>query len=65
MPNNGEKRDFRTSAINRRNVLLGGTTLTAVSTMTPSGTVRIAQAGLLKNLGYATGQFGKNHERLR
>jgi Sulfatase len=44
MPNNGDRRNFRTSAINRRNVLLGGTTLAAASTMTPGGTVRVAQA---------------------
>ena len=46
MPKDGEKRNFKKSAINRRNVLLGGTTLAAAaaSTMTPSGTVRIAQA---------------------
>jgi arylsulfatase A-like enzyme len=46
MPNDGEKRNFKKSAINRRNVLLGGTTLAAAAaaTMTPSGTIRTAQA---------------------
>jgi arylsulfatase A-like enzyme len=44
MPNNEETENLRTRAINRRNVLLGGTTLAAASTITASGTVRIAQA---------------------
>jgi arylsulfatase A-like enzyme len=44
MPNNGETEDVRTSAINRRNVLLGGTTLAAASAIVANNPIQGAQA---------------------
>ena len=41
---NGEKSDLRNRALNRRNILLAGTTLAAASAIAPGNSVRTAQA---------------------
>jgi hypothetical protein len=45
MPDDGgEKRGLKTNAVNRRNILLGGTTLAAASAIGAAAPVQVAQA---------------------
>ncbi len=41
---NGDKSSLRNSALNRRNILLGGTTLAAVSAIVANNPIQVAQA---------------------
>jgi hypothetical protein len=41
---NGNKSSLKKSALNRRNILLGGTTLAAASAIASGNAVRVAQA---------------------
>jgi arylsulfatase A-like enzyme len=42
--NNGNKSNVKQSAVNRRNMLLGGTTLAATAAIAPGNPIRVAQA---------------------